>query len=168
MTLTLILTRHAKSSWSDPTLDDHDRALNARGRRSAEALGNWLRAQDYLPEGIVVSTARRASETWSRMAKEMPATAIMRSEPTLYLASSDTMMRVLKSATARPTMMIGHNPGICDFAHRLVQSRPTHSRFADYPTGATTVMQFDAASWQDITWSQARVQAFTIPRDLID
>lgn len=166
MTLSLVLTRHAKSSWGDPTQEDIERPLNGRGRRSAVALGEWIRSNGYLPDEVLVSTARRSAETWSRMAKAMPKTAIMRSEPALYLASSDTMMRVLQTATAQTIMMVGHNPGICDFAQRLVSKAPDHSRFADYPTGATTVISFDATGWNEIGWSQGTTQAFVIPKEL--
>ena len=48
----LILTRHAKSAWDDPSMDDHDRPLNDRGRRSARALGDWLASRGYDPAAI--------------------------------------------------------------------------------------------------------------------
>ena len=168
MTLTLILMRHAKSSWDDPSLEDFARPLNGRGRKSARALGDWLRQTGVLPDEVLVSTARRTQETWSRMAGDMPMTAEMRSEPALYHAGPNTMMLVLKNANARSILMIGHNPGICDFARRLVKNPPEHARFHDYPTGATTVMTFDAPSWQDIDWGTGAVQAFAVPRELLD
>lgn len=168
MTLTLIFTRHAKSSWNDPALDDIERPLNGRGRRSAVALGEWMRAEGYLPDEVLVSTARRSAETWSRMAKDMPSTATMRSEPALYHASADTILGVLRNATGRSIMVIGHNPGAAEFAERIVARPLDHPRFADYPTGATTVMTFAAPSWRDVSWGQGAVQDFTIPRELTD
>ena len=59
MTRTLIVTRHAKSDWDAPTLDDHDRQLNQRGRRAAKAIGRWLAAEGHAPDQVLSSTARR-------------------------------------------------------------------------------------------------------------
>ena len=57
MIRTLILTRHAKSSWDDPFMNDHDRPLNKRGRKSAPAIGDWLRENGWLPDEVISSTA---------------------------------------------------------------------------------------------------------------
>ena len=69
MTLRLILTRHAKSSWASPTMDDHARPLNRRGESSAKAIGAWLAAQGYVPELALVSSATRTRETWALIAE---------------------------------------------------------------------------------------------------
>ena len=62
MTRRLILMRHAKSSWDNPFAEDHQRPLNGRGKRSAKAIGEWLRAQGYLPDQILSSSATRTRE----------------------------------------------------------------------------------------------------------
>ena len=167
MSLTLILTRHAKSSWDDPKLDDFDRPLNGRGRKSAVALGDWLRSEGFVPDEVLVSGARRSVDTWGRMAPEMPAATVMRSEPALYHAGAETIMNVLRGASARTVMLIGHNPGLADFAHRLVAEAPDHSRFEDYPTGATTIMRFPADTWGDVAWGSGDPVDFVIPRELM-
>ena len=64
----LILTRHAKSDWDDPMLDDHDRPLNKRGQRSAAELGEWLHSRGYEPDEVLCSTALRTRETWAPVA----------------------------------------------------------------------------------------------------
>ena len=167
MTLTLILTRHAKSSWDDPMLDDHERPLNGRGRASARAIGKWLAEHDITPSVVLLSSATRARETWAHMVLSMPNPVEVKCEPALYLAHPDIMMRQLRTATANAVQIVGHNPGICEFARRLVQRAPDHPRFHDYPTGTTTVMTFDAPTWRDVEWKQGTVQAFAIPRDLL-
>lgn len=167
MALRLILTRHAKSSWDDPKLDDHDRPLNNRGRKSASAIGAWLRATGNVPDEVLVSGARRTVDTWGRMAPEMPADITMRSVPALYHAGPQTMLNVLHTARMPVVMMIGHNPGIAEFAQRLVAAAPEDARFADYPTAATTVMAFDVRDWPEVTWKSGRVIDFGVPRDLI-
>ena len=93
----LILTRHAKSAWDDPTLADHDRPLNARGRRSALALGDWLASRGYEPEEVLCSSARRTQETWAMVAAApVEVRPLLRIEPGLYHASPDKMLTILR------------------------------------------------------------------------
>lgn len=166
MTLTLILTRHAKSAWDNPVLDDFERPLNGRGRASARKIGEWLVAQGYLPDTVLVSGARRTVETWSGMSPVMPATATMESVPALYHANADTILNVLRARKSPIIMLIAHNPGIADFATRILATQPDHEKFQTYPTGATTVIQFDKPRWKDIDWSSGQLVDFVVPRDL--
>ena len=168
MTRTLILTRHAKSAWDDPSLDDFDRTLNGRGRKSAVAIGNWLVETGALPDIVLVSGARRTVETWGRMAAAFPATATMQSAPALYHGSASTILSVLRAQRAPTIMLIGHNPGIGEFAERIVHTPPDHPRFLDYPTAATTVITFDVAEWSDIAWGSGHAEDFVIPRELLE
>ena len=69
--LKLFLLRHAKSSWTDPGLDDLDRSLNARGLRAAAAIGRFMRQSKLMPELVLCSPARRARETWKLVAEEL-------------------------------------------------------------------------------------------------
>ena len=167
MPLTLILTRHAKSSWGDPGLDDFDRTLNGRGRRSADAIGGWLAAQGHLPDRVLVSGARRTVETWSHMANQFPNTPEMASNPGLYLSSAQTILTILATQTAPTCMIICHNPGIADFAHRVCAEPHPHPRFSDYPTCATAIIDFEAQTWSDIDWGTGTPTNFIVPRDLL-
>ncbi len=161
--LTLILMRHAKSSWGDPSLDDHDRPLNARGRSSAEALGAWLREKHFLPDRALVSTAARTQETFMRLALKCPADYV----PALYHASASQMMQVLQRVKGNTVLMVGHNPGIAQFAGQLAETLPTHPRFYDYPTCATWVAKFETTSWDGLDWRSGKTLDFVIPRELI-
>ena len=163
----LILTRHAKSAWDDPTLDDFDRTLNGRGRKSAVAIGDWLVKNGALPDLVLVSGARRTVETWSRMASAFPATATMQSAPALYHGSASTILNVLRAQTARTIMLIGHNPGIGEFAGQILIQPVNHPRFADYPTAATTLIRFDVGNWSEIGWNCGQPEGFAIPRELL-
>lgn len=167
MSVTLILTRHAKSSWGDPQIDDFDRPLNGRGRKSATAIGAWLAERDLVPGEVLVSGARRTVETWQGVAPEMPTQAKMRSEPALYHASAMTILGALRAASAPIVMLIAHNPGIGDCARQLADGAPDHPKFAQYPTCATTVMQFPGPTWRDINWGQGQVLEFMVPRELM-
>ncbi|WP_425045056.1 SixA phosphatase family protein [Primorskyibacter sp. S87] len=164
MTLILILTRHAKSSWDTPGLPDHDRPLNKRGRNSATAIGIWLRENGWTPDELLSSSSARTRETWDRMGFSATDTTFTRA---LYHASSTAMLDVLYGASGKTVMMLGHNPGITGFAADLVETAPNHPRFFDYPTCATTVMEFPCESWQDVQPHSGKVLGFTVPRDLV-
>ncbi|HRO14626.1 MAG TPA: histidine phosphatase family protein [Paracoccus sp. (in: a-proteobacteria)] len=157
----LILTRHAKSDWNNPAVPDHDRPLNARGRRSARALGDWLTSRGYDPEEVLCSPARRTQETW-----EQAATAVfetrpeLRMEPALYQACADTMLQVLRTARASTVMMLGHNPGIAEFAAMLPARVPLDPDFRRYPTAATLVVDFQADDWASVEPGQASLRDF--------
>ncbi|MGY3437923.1 MULTISPECIES: SixA phosphatase family protein [unclassified Marinovum] len=162
MALRLILMRHAKSDWDSPWQDDHARGLNARGQRSAEVLGDWLRREGHVPDAAISSDATRTRETFAGLALDCP----VRFTPALYLADAGTMLDELRQARGATVLMIGHNPGIAEFARQLVSAAPDHPRFADCPTGATLVAEFPAA-WNEITFGTGTAVDFTVPRDLM-
>ena len=165
MSLTLILTRHAKSDWSTQTPSDHARPLNARGRKSASVLGDWIRAlpAGQRPQQALSSSAARTRETLALMELSIAETFTER----LYLATPEVMLRALQEAEAERVLMLGHNPGIAEFAHQLVDHTPDHARFEDYPTGATTLIQFDICKWSDLRLGTGRVLDFVVPRELL-
>lgn len=164
MSRTLILMRHAKSSWDDFMQPDHARPLNTRGRTSAAAMGKWLKDNAYLPDELLCSTAERTRETYARLGITAVKTCY---EDALYHANADVMLRVLQTAEASSILMLGHNPGIAYFAEMLAKQPATHPRFFDYPTCATTVIRFDAAKWAEVQFSQGTILDFAIPREVI-
>jgi len=163
MTRTLILMRHAKSSWDDPGLADHDRPLNNRGRASAQAMGDWLRAGGHVPDAAVSSSSERTGQTFLGLGFDVPVTFTRM----LYHAGPELMMEVLRDQQVGAILMLGHNPGIADFAERLVAEAPPHPAFADYPTCATAVIRFDTDSWKDIGWREGQPIDFAIPREVM-
>lgn len=166
MTLRLILTRHAKSSWDDPTVQDRDRPLNARGRGAAQDLGAWLASRGHLPDEVLCSDALRTRQTWDGIAPALPAAPQVTLKPALYHAGPDVMLAVLRHATGRCVMMLGHNPGIAEFAARIVARAPLHEGFAHYPTGATLVASFETDSWAEVGFGQGALRDFVVPRDI--
>ncbi len=166
MTLFLVLSRHAKSSLTDPLMDDHDRPLNARGRDAADRVGRWLAATPYQPDLALVSSAVRARETWAHISAELPSPVRLRVMASLYHAAPKTMLSALRTATGRVVAMVGHNPGIAEFAGRIVATPPAHPDFARYPTGATLVAAFDAEDWGQVHFGAGVVTDFVTPRDL--
>jgi phosphohistidine phosphatase len=166
MTLTLILTRHAKSDWDDPTLSDHDRVLNARGRRDAPRIGGWLQAKGHVPDIALVSSARRTLETWELLSPALNRAVPMTVVPALYHAEAGEILSQLRRATSPSVMVIGHNPGIGEFAHRIVDAPANDPRFIDYPTCATLIARFEGDDWSAIDWWSGQVVDFVVPRDL--
>ncbi|WP_224823907.1 histidine phosphatase family protein [Cognatishimia sp. MH4019] len=164
MIKTLILMRHAKSDWDDPLMPDFERPLNKRGRAAAPAIGNWITAQGLAPDLTLCSSANRTAETWALTGLE----ADIRFEKRLYHATADMMLSVLQEAAGDTVMMIGHNPGIADFAERLVKTPPTHPDFWRYPTAATLIATLDISDWIQAQFAQATAQTFIVPRDLTD
>lgn len=157
----LILTRHAKSSWDDPAQPDHDRPLNARGRRSARELGDWLASRGYEPEEVLCSTAERTRETWAGIAMApLEVRPHIRYEPGLYHAAPEKMLEILRSASAPTVMMIGHNPGIAEFAGMLPARAPLDPDFRRYPTAATLVVDFQIDDWSELAPAQGSVLDF--------
>jgi phosphohistidine phosphatase len=163
----LILTRHAKSSWDDPLTPDHDRPLNDRGRAAASDLGQWLVSRGYLPDQVLCSDAVRTRKTWEGIAAALPKAPTVDFKPSLYHASADVMLAVLRHATQDTVIMIGHNPGIAEFAGRIVAHAPANTDFARYPTGATLVVDFIAETWADVGFGQGAVDDFIIPREIV-
>lgn len=163
----LILTRHAKSAWDDPLTPDHDRPLNDRGKSAAADLGQWLASRDYVPGQVLCSDAERTRKTWSGIAPALPGTPVLELKPALYHAGPDVMLAVLRHATADCVMMIGHNPGIADFASRLVAHAPQSPDFARYPTGATLIVDFVAEAWADVGFGQGTTVDFIVPKEFV-
>jgi phosphohistidine phosphatase len=167
MTKRLILTRHAKSSWDDPTTADHDRPLNERGQAAAADLGAWLASRGYVPDEVLCSDALRTRKTWSGLAPALPGTPVLELKPALYHAGPDVMLAVLRHAKGDTVMIIGHNPGIAEFAHRLVARTPLSTEFERYPTGATLVVDFSIASWTEAGYGMAVTLDFIVPREIV-
>ncbi|MGB3147131.1 MAG: histidine phosphatase family protein [Paracoccaceae bacterium] len=160
----LILTRHAKSAWDDPMVTDHDRALNRRGIRSALELGEWLHSRGYEPDQVLCSTAKRTKETWSTLAvAPLEVTPDITFLDALYHASPDVMMAQLKRASGDTVMIIGHNPGIAEFAALLPARAPVNPDFGRYPTAATLVVDFQIDRWKDLQPNSGSVLDFFVP-----
>jgi phosphohistidine phosphatase len=166
MTKRLILTRHAKSNWDDPLTPDHDRPLNERGTRAATDLGKWLASRGYIPAEVFCSDAVRTRATYAGIAPALGAEPALALKPALYQAGPDVMLAVLRHAKTDTVMMIGHNPGIAEFAHRLVSRALSDPEFQRYPTGATLVVEFIIDEWADITFGTGATLDFIVPSEI--
>ena len=109
---TLLIMRHAKSSWNYPELSDYDRPLNARGKRDAPRMGKHLRQAELLPDRILTSSAKRARKTASKVAKACGYTGKVKKLDTLYDTVPGVYFDVLQALPNKyqRVMVFGHNP----------------------------------------------------------
>jgi phosphohistidine phosphatase len=160
----LILTRHAKSAWDDPAMADHERPLNRRARYTALEFGEWRHSRGHEPDEVLCSTATRTRETWAiAAAAPLEVTPRLSFVEALYHAAPDMMLKVLSRASGDTVMMLGHNPGIAEFARLLAARAPNHPEFPRYPTAATTVFDFQTGDWKNIAFGTGSVMDFFIP-----
>jgi phosphohistidine phosphatase len=170
--LTLSLLRHAKSSWDDPALADHDRPLAKRGTRAAPEIAKYLKHEELLPSLILCSGAVRTRATLALIIAEIgrPPPEI-RYEEALYLAAPDTILKHIQACEPHHAhvMVIGHNPGLHALALELLGAGDRKSVAAlatEFPTAALAVLTFDAPQWSDIKAASGRLEHFVTPRRL--
>jgi len=111
---TLLLMRHAKSSWSDASLTDHQRPLNKRGKKAATAVGEALTARGYPPELIWSSDSTRTRETAMRLIRAIPGAQMVNYVPEFYHASAAEVFHYAAKQgepDVDALMFLGHNPG---------------------------------------------------------
>lgn len=167
----LYVLRHAKSSWDEPGLDDHDRPLAARGRDAANAMAAHVRAQGIRPELVICSSARRARETLDRVD---PAGRRL-IEPAVYSASATDLLQRLRRVpdATGSVMVIGHNPTLQMLVLCLAgPGRATLGEGSDlegvrskFPTGALATLGFDGG-WGELAPGRAELTGFVRPRQL--
>lgn len=170
----LLILRHAKSSWDDPSLADHARPLNTRGRRAAMSMAAAMRDLGLSPDVVLVSSARRTLQTLEAISPFADSPLI---EPMddLYLAPWPRLRDLLRAVpkTARSVLLIGHNPGLHDLALALAGPAAMAGSLAvaarrmaeGFPTCALAEFTI-ATPWHDLAEGGARLVRFLIPADL--
>jgi len=167
----LLLLRHAKSSWDDPGLADFDRPLSGRGLKTAPLIGRELARRDWLPDLALVSPALRTRDTWRLVAAELPARVPAEFVEALYEATAaDILVELRKASAATNTVLVvGHNPGLEEFARRLAGSQSDRSalnRLAEkFPTAALARFVV-GTDWTDLAFGEARLSHCLRPKDL--
>ncbi|WP_313796494.1 SixA phosphatase family protein [Falsirhodobacter algicola] len=161
----LVLIRHAKSGWDDPCLTDHQRPLAPRGQEAAPKIGAWLAAQGVMPDEVLCSDACRTRQSWDLIAPHL-GDVVPALVPALYHAGPDVILRHLRGATGQCVVIVGHNPGIGEFAGMILRTLPDHAAFAAYPTAATLIADLPGDGWGAASYGSATPVAFTVPRDL--
>jgi phosphohistidine phosphatase len=143
---TLLVLRHAKSSWSDPALDDHERPLNKRGRRDAPRMGELVRAYGLIPDLVISSDAVRARLTAEAVVEAARYPGEILLDPRLYMASPADIVSLLRTVgeKAGTVMIVGHNPGLEELVAQLT-GEPQ-----DLPTAALVQIVLPIDQWHDL------------------
>ncbi len=164
----LFVLRHAKSSWSDPGLDDEERPLAPRGRQAVKLLAEHVRANGIRPEQVLVSPAKRTRETLEGVA---PGGEVI-VEPDLYSATAASLLERLKRVpeAVGSVMLIGHNPAMQALVLALADKRssdPSHLESAaqKFPTGALATFELHAP-WAELRPGGAVLTQLVRPKDL--
>ena len=146
---TLLVLRHAKSSWDDPALDDHERPLNERGQRDAPRMGQLVREYGLLPDVVVSSDAVRARLTAEAVAKAARYPGEILLDPRLYMAGPADILSLLPTVpgNAETVMIVGHNPGLEKLVEQLTGERQ------DLPTAALAQIGLPIDQWCDLKLS---------------
>lgn len=170
---TLLLLRHAKSSWDDTGLADIDRPLNDRGLRAAPVMGRYMASRTLFPDRILCSSAKRTRETLGLILGHLRSDSEVTITDRLYWNSEDSYLPVIGelAGPSRTVLVIGHNPGIHDTALEAVGAGdPTiHSALAEkFPTCALAVITVPGPDWPAIVPGSGMLRDFVRPRDLTD
>jgi phosphohistidine phosphatase len=166
----LMLLRHAKSDWP-PAVADQERPLAARGRAEAPALGGFMRRERLRPDLALVSPAKRTRETWTLVAAAFHKPPPHKTDPRLYMATAEGLLDLARAVDdrAETLLMLGHNPGLEEFAHMLIGrgSKDMRKRLAEkFPTAALAVIEFAADDWAGLLPREGKLVHFVTPRSL--
>ncbi|MHC5023023.1 MAG: SixA phosphatase family protein [Planctomycetota bacterium] len=161
----LLLLRHAKSSWKEPGLTDHDRPLNKRGRRDAPRMGRLLLDEHLVPDCIISSTARRARLTAEAVAEVCDCEDALQLDADLYHGAPESMLEVIRGLppSCGRALLVGHNPGLEELLERLAGTVET------LPTAALVHLELPVDEWSQAGGAEvASTVAIWRPRELSD
>jgi phosphohistidine phosphatase len=153
--LRLMLLRHAKSA-RPPGVDDHERPLAERGRQAAPLIGRHMAGQGLVPDLAIVSSARRAQETWALVAQSFATPIVRRDEGRIYEAAPAAILSVIREVEPEIATLVLVGGNEADRA-RLAEK---------YPTAGLVVIDFAVARWSDIGRADGALVEFVTPKSL--
>ena len=159
---TLLILRHAKSSWKDASLSDNERPLNKRGIRSAQLIGKFIARRKLAPEVVLSSPAARARETAEIVVDVAKLNVVVHYDERLYLASSRTLMEVIAQVEDQfaQVLVVGHNSGMEDLVGVLT-GQESHM-----PTAALARVRIEVESWREVRARTGFLEGIIRPRDI--
>ena len=160
---TLLILRHAKSSWKHPGLADHDRPLNRRGNRDAPRVGLLLRRQGLTPDLIISSPAERARSTAAQVADRSGYGGPVELKRQLYLAEPEAIVDVVRTlgSEASRVLVVGHNPGLEALVAGLA------GRAEVLPTASLAQIELPLAEWTQLrTFTRGQLVGLWRPKAL--
>ena len=161
---TLILVRHAKSSWKDSTLNDIQRPLNKRGNKDAPKMGDHMASKGLNPEVIYSSPGLRALTTARLISVKIGITPKdIKIDDKIYTFDSDELLQVVSKLKNKydTVMIVGHNPAITDAANYL-----SGASIDNVPTCGVVVLKMDTDTWKNIYSNKATLERFDYPKKL--
>jgi phosphohistidine phosphatase len=160
----LYLLRHAKSSWKETGVPDHDRPLAGRGRKAAKAMATYLHENRIRPQLVLCSSATRARQTFERL--EPLGAREVHIERELYGADAATLLGRLRDVPdgVGSVMVIAHNPGLEHLTRVL--AREDDDVGEKFPTGALAALAFRDREWASLERGTAELVDFVRPREL--
>jgi phosphohistidine phosphatase len=158
---TLLIMRHAKSSWEDSSMSDYERPLNERGIKTSPFIGRVMQENNLQPDSILSSPAKRAMQTALLVKDGGALNAEIVYNDKIYEASPFQLLEII---TATPSdintlMLIGHNPGMEGLLKLLTGE--THS----IPTAALIKVRLNVVNWEDTYNDCGAIEMFIKPRD---
>lgn len=160
---TLFIVRHAKSSWADPFLIDHQRPLNKRGQKAAPEMARRLKKRGVRPDAIVSSDALRALETAVSLAEALglPGEAVHKT-PALYSATSNEILDIVRGFKKdwNTVMVVGHNPTLTELANQFYPHL-----IENIPTAGIVELRFNVPAWKLIHRDHIAFSAFDFPKN---
>jgi phosphohistidine phosphatase len=143
---TLLILRHAKSSWKNDELSDHDRPLNPRGQRDALKVGKRLRNEGLIPDEIISSNAKRARQTAEAVAEESGYGGEVQLSGELYGGGPEAYLDAIRNLPGEVdcALVVGHNPDLEELVEILT------GESVQMPTAALAQVRLDIQGWQDL------------------
>jgi phosphohistidine phosphatase len=166
---TIILLRHGKSSWSDPTLADLDRPLAPRGESASGRIAKYIRQKKIRPALVLYSPSLRTRQTLEAIESSLGKRSVVELEPRLYAASEGELLQRLQALpeSVDSVMLIGHNPGLHELARSLGSRGAELPRLEEkFPTGALATLVIDSDSWAALGPGDAELVDYVVPRQL--
>ena len=153
--------RHAKSSWTDPSLSDFERPLNERGRRAAPFMGEVLKREGLVPDHIICSPAKRTRETAELVQAAVALEFEVRHDARVYEATAGELIEVVSAIpdTSQRALLIGHNPSSEQFVQIITGA------IEAMPTAALAVIDLDIDSWAEIAPGKGKLRRIFRPKE---
>jgi phosphohistidine phosphatase len=166
---TIVLLRHGKSSWSDPTLADLDRPLAPRGERSSKRIAKYMRRKGIRPALVLCSPSLRTRQTLEAIKPSLAKGCSVELVPELYAASEQELLERLRALpeSASSVILIGHNPGLQELALALASRGTDLAKLEEkFPTAALATLVVESESWAALKHGDAELVEYVLPREL--
>jgi phosphohistidine phosphatase len=159
---TLLLLRHAKSSWKDPSVADFERPLNDRGRKAAELVGNFIASQNVTIDLVISSPAVRARQTIERLLRAASRSPELRFDQRVYEASATRLLEIISQIEEdrKSVLLVGHNPGMEELLSLLVGIEQ------HMPTASLAKVVLSGKKWEKILAEKGVLESFVRAKEL--